>query len=267
MNVIYTGIVYLSLDWGIAWNYKGYKFPTAKCWTWCTNDQKIIIDYISKLKSMGLLPVLYSYGVDIDFIKIIESFFTTVPIIEVGESLEIIHAKIIKKYNSSLTIGHKVYRIGPPSTIGIYQSLEDIKIDPSNTFNKVPPQLLILMGQTGSGKSRFCSRLQQEGWLVIDEHLADQIKRLAKTDSKVIRDFELSLTKHTHIVIDSDNPRLADRQVFIDLATKYNIKYVIGWITRPSYYYYFGNSLVPEEVLQNYALNLEDPGDNGFRLI
>jgi predicted kinase len=260
------GVVYLSLDWGIAWSYKGAKYPTVDCWAWATSNPLVILNYIDKLRKNGLLPVLYSYGANQAFIKLIESFFIEKPIIKVAQSLELIHQEISKEYNFH---ENKIYRIGPPSTVGYYQSLEDIGIDPLNNFDTSIKQILIIMGQTGSGKTRITNRLKEQGWYVVDERQGDQIVRLSKINSQVIKDFETLVRTHPRLVIDSENARASDRQVFIDIAVKYGIKYLVGWVSRPSSYHYSKSPPVPEEVLQNFTNRLEIPTieNGGFRLL
>jgi len=265
----YNGVVYMSLDAGISWNFRGLKYPTDDCWTWCTTDQSQIINYVNNLWLVGLIPIFYSFGATYHIVKVIRSFFKPQPLVFINNSLDKIHQQVLKE--CKFIEDYKIFNIGPTSLIATNYNLEDINIDPLHKLDHQTPQLLILMGQPGNGKTTLANRLVKKGWIVIDDKNAAQIQRLASTNSQIYVNFEILIStaksKNLKIVIDGENARFNDRQIFIDTAKKYHLLYLIGWVTKPSYYHYNGQRNIPSEILDHYHSLLEAPKEHAIQLV
>ena len=291
----YIGLVYFSLDCGIIWNYLGGKYPTTEVWTWCMSDFSKIVNYIDELWSHKLIPVFYGEGTKSDLADKVISYFKIPPPTFLGLKLEHVNHAIISSWNLPEPIdttlsqaiqqylipdcGLKlkrnpyIYRFGPQSTIGTTCTLEDINFDPLASFDSDKPQLLILMGQQGSGKSTIANRLGSRGWHIIDEKQAREI-RTALPQSRVVRNLKNLVvgigTSIPGVVIDCSNPRSEHRQLYINMAKQLNINYAVGWVTRPGWFYNSTRIIrSPDEALNVYAANLECPSLNeaGFRIV
>lgn len=280
LETLFVGIVYMSLDCGITWDSGGRKYPSHSSWKWCHPDKTVILNYIDKLLSHKILPILYSEGANIDVIeKIIEPLNFKPPVF-IQLKLENIHlfvtSNTFSKYYKVECTDAQIYHIGPPAAIGKTYTNENLGFDPLNTFDWKTPHLLILVGQPGSGKSVISTRLNEKGWYIVDERYALSIQRsIDIKDSKVITKFKSLLSNigkdptlpgYYGVIIDSSNPQKIQRQCYINMAISENIEYKVGWITRPGYYY---NDQIPSEVLDSYSVNFEHPiaPENWFRLV
>ena len=98
-NMHFKGIVYMSLDCGVTWNYLGQKYPTPEVWTWCTSDTVRIINYINKsLFEGGFLPVFYTMGASKEYAEKVCSYLEFQPPVFVKTPPETIHGLIMKSW-------------------------------------------------------------------------------------------------------------------------------------------------------------------------
>lgn len=294
----YKGIVYMSLDCGIAWNYLGGKYPTLQTWTWCVSDPKQITNYIDGLWANGLLPVFYTAGAKPDVIEKMVSYLKYDPPVFVSMPLEMVNPLItsswsegtksvissnplLPKIGITVVDAPHLYRIGPKSSIGCLYTLENLGFDPLETFNVAEPQLLILVGQPGCGKSTIAGRLAERGWYVIDENKAASIRRASTSArSKIFSNFkdliagigrpDTTMPGKLGVVIDCTNPQFQQRRIYASVAEAVGVKYIVGWVTRPGYYYNAEREHEIKEIaLRTYAASLEQPSsaERAFRLV
>jgi hypothetical protein len=286
------GIVYISLDFGIAWNYLGGKLPTADVWTWCSVDTEKVTTYVDKtLVESGFFPIFYTQTTSKEYANRLCSHFTTKPPVFIGINLDLVHQLIIgswaglpssilerlppinTKFEDKLTF----FNVGPENPSFINYTADDLNIGVKNKELLVKtPQLLVLMGQPGSGKTTTAKYFLDNGWIVIDEKTAQKMRR--STTGKDSRNFYNLVSQigvpgsisQSGVVVDCTNPKKETRDFYIEFAKKAGKSFVIGWITRPGFYF---NQLrpvsVPMQALYYYAKHLEPPTsqDMGVRLV
>lgn len=99
----------------------------------------------------------------------------------------------------------------------------------SNFETYVPTaKVVIMMGNPGSGKTTVSKRLESEGFIRYsqDEHKG----KLDKVGLK--KEMEKELQQGNSIVLDATHSSEKNRQVWIDLADKCSVNYVILWCVR-----------------------------------
>lgn len=284
-DIIYKGIMYLSLDCGIIWSYVGDKYPQIGTWIWCFEDSNQIISYINSLWEYGIIPIMYSEGVDMELVDKILSYFIIPPPTIIGLTLEALHQIIMDSWIintrevslSRLSIPHMgykiipdphIYKIGPHTNIEAKHNITDIKLQ-SKPLN-IAPHLLILMGQPGCDIYDICKFYINNGWIIINEAKAGCIRR--STCSSVATKFGDLIAKIgisiKGVIIACPNPKQSQRNIYIQIAKNANIPYKVGWITKPGWFNYRKKQIIPE-LLTIYTSNLELPNmsENAFRLI
>jgi predicted kinase len=289
----FKGIVYMSLDCGITWNYLGKKYPTPEIWTWCSGNVDTVTDYIKNvLLKSGFLPIFYTTGSDEIFVEKILSHFEIHPPCFIGMMPDLIHGLILKSwlgYDNKLkdtlidldckfeTESFIYCNIGPkfPKVKEKIQdkTAADLNIGHPNEYIDGPPLLIILVGQQGSGKSTVAKQFSDKGWVIIDEMYINNAKRKDRYSNslqELINNIGCKGVGSKGVVIDAPNPKESDRKFLIDMALKASKKYIVGWVTRPGYYFNINTSVsAPVNVLESYVQDLETPllKENGVRMV
>ena len=281
----FSGIVYLSIDFGLIWSKNGTKYPFPGDWVWCTPKPKCIINYVDKLWSSGFVPVLYGVKASEQLADEVLAHFKVPPPIFIGIELDSLHSLIteswIEKTNKVYNLGisfssndPRVYRMGPDSKIGTNVELRDIGIDWKDKIDSITneikvPYMLLLVGQPGAGKTTIANELRKDEWIVIDEKEANSIRRSSKYPSSGVMARFLSVldtlteSKLRGIVIDATNASKCQREVFITIAKEKKIPYRCGFISRPGYFWNLKRQLpVPEIVYRIYNQNFVEPGQD-----
>lgn len=288
----FKGIMYMSLDCGITWNYLGEEYPTSDIWTWCSGNVESVVNYISNsLLEGGYLPIFYSVGADEAFIEKILSYFKVPPPCFIGVMPDLIHGLIVKSWlKGDKTLKDELpplkcdfdiknmlyYNIGPKFPL-VDELIQDKSLHDLNIAHDISyidkPCLIVLVGQQGSGKSTVAKRFGDKGWVVIDEMYVNNIKRKGSNITPLINLISNIGDKGVGskgVVIDAPNPKESDRKFFTDIAISKNKDYIVGWITRPGYYFDSRTSVsAPINVLETYSNELEPPSykRNGVRMI
>ena len=290
-NEKYTGIVYFCLDFGLVWSSIGEKVPDINTYVWCVKNKNDMINYINKLWDINLVPIFYGEKIKLDVVDEILSNFTIQPPTFVGISIETLHNLISKSWtfnqidninvdqttipNCNIILSDilSIYRFGPHSLIGVEAKIENIGFDPLYNFN-YEKIILILVGQQGSGKSTIAKKLEEKGWYIINEKDAASIRRASESSkSKIMDQFRTLLSNINNfkgIVIDSTNGKSSHRKIYINEAKKLNVGYIVGWITRPGWYFNNQRDIkIPPQALSLYTKNFEIPkeDENVIRLV
>ena len=144
--------------------------------------------------------------------------------------------------------------------------LRDIGFDNSMALEKFQG-VIILTGQQGSGKSTIAKLYEDIGYHIIDEDTAGSIRkgRVHKT-----KEFQKLLSQVAQnllpgIIIDSTNPNDDHRLIYSRLATAAGVKSIIGWVTRPGFYW---NGLrqipIPLIALNVYGSKFTPPSNGSY---
>lgn len=275
-----------SLDDGITWNPCGRNHPKPNSikdtttqnginyylgWTWCHPG---IVEYVKNLSTHGFYPVFYTeekkHNPAIDEIM---SYFPEMHIpLYIGENVYQVEEKV--RQSQMINIPDKLIPILPnyPST-GLDFDLENMGVSPFlnngyfaklNEDVKSVPDIIILMGQPGSGKSQLSRKLASEyNFIYVDE---DQCAKIRK-DADQFLPILSQMKNHRRCVFDSTNRSREHRKSYIDIALKYGFTYIIGWMTRPGHRYDELRGLRGTEkrkgsmALNTYTSNFEAPRD------
>lgn len=291
----FKGIVYMSLDCGITWNYLGKTTPTSEVWTWCSSDTKRIVNYIrNTLFANGFLPIFYTREASKEFIAKVWSYIGFSPPSFIGISPDLMHGLISKSwigkkndlievlppFGGKFTDNCFFYNIGPifPKVNDEVINYKAKELDLAEQYEVIingPPSLIILMGQQGSGKSTIAAEFAAKDWTIIDEKEAGKIKR-NKSNKVRFNELVKNIGNPTGgigsrgVIIDSTNPKKENRDLFASFAIAAGKPYKVGWVTRPGF---FSNELrdvsVPLPALYIYSKNLEPPTEqeHGVRLV
>lgn len=281
----FKSIIYFSLDLGIIWSPKGYEYP-IKDWVWCSQYNNFIVDYIQILYNNNILPVFYGNKIKYEIVLQVYDCFVNklAPLIFLGMPLEILNLELLHKTNKYTsieyikfenTIENGIYRLGPWSSVGINLDYEHIGINQDRIIDKINKQtILILMGQSLSGKTYLANKMSKKGWCHIKSSIVAQIQNSFTRNSKIIQDLIILIKSlkqeksfYKGIVIDAENAKYSERKIFEDLAKEYDVDYIVGIITKPGYIYNEPSKKL-NIILENYSKNLELPeNENNVRLI
>lgn len=248
----YKGIVYLSLDCGITWNYLGHKYPTTEVWTWCSSNSDLIVNYIENtLIDKGYLPILYTYGASKEYVSKIIKYFSKELIYFTGLKIEEIHKIITNQWINKkvkelcFESNVKFFNIGQKNNIVNITNCSATDLNIGIEVEKIIcnyPQLIIIVGQPGSGKSTLADRFAKKGWLILDEKMSNMCMRLpnckfSKNLQNHIKNIGVPGTlSEKGIIIDASNPKKEHRNFYKDQANKLGVECSVGWVTRPGYY-------------------------------
>ena len=83
-------------------------------------------------------------------------------------------------------------------------------------INSIIQNIIVCIGLPASGKSTFCKSIEKEGIKIVNQ---DELK----TKNKVIKSLKNYLDVGFSVIIDSTNPDIESRKVYIEIAKKYNI--------------------------------------------
>lgn len=280
-----------SLDDGLTWNPCGRNHPKPNSirettsqkgilyylgWTWCHPD---IVEYVKNLPKHGFYPVFYTeekkHNPAIDEIM---SYFSGMNIpVYIGEDIYQIKEKLKLSAEVNIPILPSYPLTGfdrSGRTPSPDFDLENIGVSPFlgngyfTKLNKDPksvPDIIILMGQPGSGKTQLSRRLVSEyNFIHLDE---DQCARIRKNPDQFLPTLSQMKSKSQRCVLDSTNRSRDHRKIYIDIALKHGFTYVIGWLTRPGHRYDELRGLRGTEkrkgsmALNSYTSNFEAPSD------
>jgi DNA 3'-phosphatase len=120
--------------------------------------------------------------------------------------------------------------------------------------------MVIMVGNQGSGKSTLSAKLEERGYIVCEN---DKL-----TKAKMISTCKMALLNGKKVVIDKTNPSNEDRQQWIDIANQYNKTVCIVWnIRNGSPFNILRNKSVPDIVYNIYTKNFQDPSSHNIPVI
>lgn len=288
-KINFKGVVFMSLDSGIAWSIVGERYPSSKKWTWCVSDSSLIISYIDQLWDNNLLPILHSQNAEIDVINEMLSEFKTLPPTFTGVNLNALRCLVFNSWSEQRmlslcnlpSIGYiidknpSIHQIGTSEpTLGPNLSMLNIlHLDILRDIKE--HQLLVLVGQEGSGRSDVLLRLEALGWYVFNSKQSAEIERALPNSERIsrLKDLIANIGKESSLtrfgfVVDTSNPTHKNRSFYMRIAKECKVKASVGWITYPGYFTK-DYIKVPDFVLKNYTETLEIPSseENVIRII
>lgn len=112
--------------------------------------------------------------------------------------------------------------------------------------------VVILMGNQGSGKSTFSNFLKEE-YVILEQDVL-------KTIPKMLKNAKVNLINGQKIVIDATNPSIEKREVWINLAKEYNKTYCIVWSIKNGYEFNkYRLNKIPDIAYNIYSKKFEEP--------
>ena len=138
----------------------------------------------------------------------------------------------------------------------------------SNILNNNTKTLILLVGAPASGKSYLANNIFKEYVCINQDNL--------KTKKKCITETEKAMKNNNNIIIDNTNPTKETRQLYLDLANKYNYnKYIIIInIPKQAINYMnkyrvekFNQKIIPKIAYNIYYKNYEIPTEDEANLI
>lgn len=262
-NLSFDHVLILSIDNGIAWNPYGKKSPRAGEWVFC--NPETTVPYIKFLQENGYYCILHSNDKGSkSAIEEIEQIFLSCAI--VGISMNALFEIIASNWvlNNGLTRPSRLsnnFDIISIPRIGSFPGFEideipNLRWDAIKYLPNIRPLLIIMMGQPGSGKTTFSMKLQEKGFIIINEKIAGSLRR---GQIKETKKFLIAL-KTSGLVIDSTNPDHKSRRIYANLASQIGIQTLICWCTRPGFRFNnMRDHKVPDVALYSYESNFENP--------
>lgn len=261
LNLNVSNIYILNVDYGIAWNPYGGKYPYEGNWIWSSpTTPKYINNLINNNNNMCILQSEYKNSksaideMQKDLNKNIYSI--------IGIPLYVL-VNILKSKNNSyfkLPINNEYKIITIPKLItcdGLeMKDVSELNIPLVDFDNE--KKLIIMMGQEGSGKTTYAKTLQDKGYLIISEPLISSIKRKNIKSVNILK--EALKNNKLGVIIDSSNPVHNDRLIYSDIAKELNISSIILWVSRPGYKFNnLRNQKIPETILNIYSKIIQPP--------
>lgn len=111
----------------------------------------------------------------------------------------------------------------PNFNVSFYRPLDLFPSNRDQIMNEINEDIIILVGNPGSGKSTCGRELATKGYVHIEK---DNF-----TDSKFIKEINNNLKKNKKIVIDKTNAKKEHREIFIEMAKNYKKSVAILWLT------------------------------------
>lgn len=134
-----------------------------------------------------------------------------------------------------------------------YKPLDLFPSNSDELFEKINENIIIMVGNQGSGKTTFSEKLTQKGYVHLEKDKISTIPKLIKMAKECLK-------KGENIIIDKTNPKIEDRKIWIDLAKDYNKSFSIIWSVKN------GNSFnlvrdkpIPSIVYNIYSKNFQQP--------
>jgi hypothetical protein len=236
----------------------------------------------------GYLPILYTLGGSENFVEKVCKYLSFQPPCFIGLKLDTIHKIIVDSWinkiyepllpsiNSEFEDCIKYYNLGTSSSLDddIFNcNANDLNIGINiNKYYKTP-KLIILVGQPGSGKSCIASKFAKNGWFVIKEKESIKYMRSGNVSTLytlISQIGEKSGVGKFGVIVDAANCLKKDRDFYIELAKKAKKKYIVGWVTRPGYFYNNKKAVkVSDIMLDKYSTLLEPltKDENGVRFV
>lgn len=120
--------------------------------------------------------------------------------------------------------GEDDYLFSGNLNIKFYRPIDIFKSNINIELNNCKEDMIIMMGNMGSGKSTFSKNLKKYKNYVICE------SDVLKSHVKMVKCCEKNLANNNKIVIDATNPYFEKRKIWIDLAKKYNKSFKVVFI-------------------------------------
>lgn len=139
----------------------------------------------------------------------------------------------------------------------------ELPSQPSPDFPSEDEQeLIIMVGQQGSGKTYWSRRISTElGYYhLVSEETSGERVVLAQDKRKKLHLIEELLQQGKSLIVDATHPTYKSRKEIISIAQKVNVPVRIFWLSRPGRYYNdLRASPVPEVALRYYTKSFERP--------
>ena len=144
----------------------------------------------------------------------------------------------------------------------------DLPGQPEPTFPQ-EQELIIMVGQQGSGKTTWALRIVQEHTYALVASEETPSAYVVKDKKRRFRMIEQLLEGGESVIVDATHPSRASRQELIMLAQKYNVPVRIFWVSRPGRpYNETREKPVSEIALRIYTKNFERPSkDEGVKVV
>jgi len=211
--------------------------------------------------SLGSLDILFtllniekaSYIEDLPFPPVSEEKSTIKKIIVSGDAINVNDEYPPYRWSD---VDFMLYK-NIKSLISKTKFIRPIDLFPSNEkllLENINEDVVILMGNQGSGKSTFSKKLAEYNNYVFlnQDYLKTQVKilRLAKENLEI----------GNKIIIDATNSSIEKRKIWIDLAKSFNLSSSIVWIIKDGYQFNkYRVTLVPNIAYNIYTKNFQEP--------
>ncbi len=249
----------LNVDYGIAWNYKGGKYPISGSWFWSSDTTPKCIDNLTENNNLCILQSDFKNSKEaIDEMQIsLKKYIHAIIGIPIYVLANIINNRT--SFNMILVL-KDVYPIITIPKITNYEgyNIEEVPWLHNNVNITSEKKLLIMMGQECSGKTTYARTLLNKGYLIISEPIASSIRRKNKIFVNILK--EALINNKKGVVIDTTNPLHQGRLTYVDIAKELNIPSLILWVSRPGYKFNnMNNQKIPETILNIYSKNIQTP--------
>lgn len=240
------------LDNEIIWNPYGERLPRSgygSGWIWGLPNEEYLVRYINNIFSLGIIPVFYSNVYSSSLKEICEEIISQLEFepyfyLEVSKDRVL---NILEGFGSAIAF----------SDI----TMKEFGFDPIiDIVDKYSDCMLILVGQQASLREDISEELKSKEFEIIGPKEVEAIKRRSSVFLEKLYDLINKLKNKTikGIVINSANPRLKERELFIDICKENSLKYYTGWISKPGFERNKSKkSPIPETVLDIYNKKFE----------
>jgi len=273
-KIIYKNLVIIDIDCGLAWNPRGKKYSLPKKdigWVWAHSEIPNYIDsfFFDNKNEENYLPVLYSENNSKDVIIEMCEDLNFRPLIILGMTINDAISLAIRLFENQLK-NYKVITI--PTLCDEIEGwdLDELDIAAEQNYpDPCPFGIGILIGQQGSGKTRYSKFLAKQGYIIIDEKEAEKIRnkrtkkvikqfeeyiKLVLKSKKSLKDFSSIFIENRGIIIDATHATEESRSKYTQIIEELNldISIINLWISKSGWHY---NSK-RQESISKIALNI-----------